>query len=113
VKKVKLLIDEGENAVTKIGETSLHIAAFKGNVAIAELLIEKGAFVNTRKITNEILLHRAAHCENLKTASTESRGRNRTPGNVVLGRVRHPETVRRAETVVIRAIHEYKIGSVT
>jgi hypothetical protein len=35
VKKVKLLIDEGENAVTKIGETSLHIAAFKGNVAIA------------------------------------------------------------------------------
>jgi ankyrin repeat protein len=37
VKKVKLLIDEGENAVTKIGETSLHIAAFKGNVAIAEL----------------------------------------------------------------------------
>jgi ankyrin repeat protein len=35
VKKVKLLIDEGENTATKIGETSLHIAAFKGNVAIA------------------------------------------------------------------------------
>jgi hypothetical protein len=25
------------------------------------------------------------------------RGRNRTPGNVVLGRVRHPETVRRVQ----------------
>jgi ankyrin repeat protein len=38
-------------------------------VAIAELLIEKGAFVNARKITNnEIPLHRATQCENLKTA---------------------------------------------
>jgi hypothetical protein len=29
--------------------------------------------------------------------AAESRGRNRTPGNVVLGRVRHPETVRRVQ----------------
>jgi hypothetical protein len=30
-------------------------------------------------------------------ARSESRGRNRTPGNGVLGRVRHPETVRRVQ----------------
>jgi secreted trypsin-like serine protease len=34
---------------------------------------------------------------NREEPSTESRGRNRTPGNVVLGRVRHPETVRRVQ----------------
>jgi hypothetical protein len=36
--------------------------------------------------------------------STESRGRNRTPGNVVLGRVRHPETVRRVQVHLERVL---------
>ncbi|KAJ3619813.1 hypothetical protein MTP99_005468 [Tenebrio molitor] len=70
VKKVKLLIDEGEivNAVTNNRETPLHIAAFKGNVDIAELLIEKGASVNALTTDNETPLHRAAQWENSKTA---------------------------------------------
>ncbi|KAH0812041.1 hypothetical protein GEV33_010750 [Tenebrio molitor] len=61
VKKVKLLIDKGEivNTVTNIGETPLHIAAFKGNVDIAELLIEKGASVNAIT-TAELLIKKGA-----------------------------------------------------
>jgi ankyrin repeat protein len=70
VKKVKLLIDEGEivNAVTNNRETPLHFAAFKENVDTAELLIEKGASVNALTTNNETPLHCAAQRDNSKTA---------------------------------------------
>jgi ankyrin repeat protein len=52
--------EDNDFLIISVEENHIHIAVFKGNVAIAELLIEKGAFVNARKITNEIPLHRAA-----------------------------------------------------
>jgi ankyrin repeat protein len=70
VKKVKLLIDDGEivDAVTNFRETPLHVAVSKGNVDIAELLIEEGASVNALTTDNETPLHWAAQLENSKTA---------------------------------------------
>jgi len=46
----KVLIDLGVNvnAANNIGETVLHCAAYSGNLAIAEYLIDKGAIIKTK-----------------------------------------------------------------
>jgi ankyrin repeat protein len=46
----KALVDLGVNvnAANYIGETVLHCAAYAGNLAIAEYLIDKGAIIKTK-----------------------------------------------------------------
>jgi ankyrin repeat protein len=69
VKRVKLLIDEGEivDAVTNIHETPLHIAALKRHVDTAKLLIEKGASLNALTTDNQTPLHCAVQSGNAET----------------------------------------------
>src|SRR5438552_15136712 len=69
------LVDTGIDLSTnnKLGETPLYVAAEKGQLAMAQLLIAKGADAKVRTPNGETVLHAAAMIESTPRMSALSR----------------------------------------
>lgn len=69
IEAVRALLDHGANKETKMtGDSALQVAAFRGNIAIARLLLERGADVNLRGGEGNTPLKTAAEQGNVELA---------------------------------------------